>query len=176
MATEVELPDGTRALTWALLPEDRDRLAAGYDALDEESKYHRFLAAVPHLTDGLLHHLVDDVDGVDHVALVLFVLDEELVGRPAGVARMIRYPDEPDAADVAVTVLPPCRGRGAASPRLGELVRERPAGVRRVVTSVAADNPAAVRVLQELGPSTVTPEGNGAVLRVEVTLPPEVHE
>lgn len=171
MATELRLPDGTRAVTWSLLPDDREELAHGYELLDEQSKYDRFLAVVPHLNERLLHHLVDEVDGVDHVALVLFVLDGDDVGRPAGVARIIRYPDDPGTADVAVTVLPAYRGRGVASALLDRLLAERPVGVQRILTEVAAENVASLRMLQRLGPTHVEPEGDGSVLRVEVTLP-----
>ncbi len=157
MATEVRLRDGTPALTWALLPEDRDQIAAGYEELAPDSQFHRFLAAVPHLTESMLDHLVDEVDGVDHVALVIFVFDEENVGEPAGVARMIRYPDDPTAADVAVTVAEAYRGRGVASALLDQLKLERPEGVTHLVTEVAGDNPAALAMLRRLGPTTVSP-------------------
>ena len=61
MATELELPNGIRALTWSVLPEDREAIRQGYERLSEASRYHRFLAAVPHLTelrdaDNKLHH------------------------------------------------------------------------------------------------------------------------
>ena len=93
------LKNGDRALIWELLPTDREAVREGYERLSEETRFHRFLAAVPHLTDTMLDHLVDDVDGIDHVALVLLVLDEDGNGIPAGVARMIRYADDRAAAD-----------------------------------------------------------------------------
>ncbi len=170
VATELRLRDGTRALTWTLLPEDRQALAEGYERLDAESKYHRFLHAMPHLGDALLDLLVDEVDGVDHVALVLFVLDEEGSGEPVGVARMVRDGEDPETADVAVTVLPQYRGRGVASTLLDELVLERPRGVSRILTHVTADNAASVRLLHRLGPTEVRPVGEGK-MRVEVELP-----
>ena len=170
MATELELRDGTRALIWTLLPGDREALAEGYEHLDAESKYHRFLRSVPHLDDAMLDVLVDEVDGVNHVALVLFVLDEEGKGEPAGVARMVRYGQDPETADVAFTVLPQYRGRGVASTLLEELVRERPPGVSRLLTYVTTDNAASLRMLRRLGPAVVTPEGQGQV-SVEVQLP-----
>ena len=75
MATELTLPDGRRAIAWSVMPEDRAAIREGYEALSPESRYHRFLSGVPHLTDQLLDHLVGEVDGVDHVALVLFVIN-----------------------------------------------------------------------------------------------------
>ena len=107
----------------------------------------------------MLHHLVDDVDGVDHVALALVVLDEHNVGTPVGVARMIRYTDRPTEADLAVTVLDDWQGHGVATALLSELMRERPVGVTRIVTTVAADNAASLAMLRRLGPTTATPAG-----------------
>lgn len=171
MATEVRLRDGSRALIWGLLPSDRDGLREAYEHLSPETKLHRFLTPVPHLTEAMLHHLVDDVDGVDHVARVLFVVDEQGVGEPAGLARMIRYADEPSAADVAVTVTDENQGRGIASALLDDLLRHRPEGVERIVTEVAADNPASLAMLRRLGPTAVEHDG-AHLLSVTVELPP----
>jgi RimJ/RimL family protein N-acetyltransferase len=157
--TEARLTDGTRAFIWPLLPGDREALREGYEHLSAQSRNHRFLSSVPHLTHTMLDHLVDDVDGVDHVALALVVLDEDNRGTPVGVARMIRYSDQPTEADVAVTVVDAWQGRGVASALLRELVRERPVGVTRVVTTVAADNAASLAMLRRLGETTTTPAG-----------------
>lgn len=173
MGTEVTLRDGTRAITWALLPSDRDEVARGYEKLSPDSRFHRFLAAVPHLTDSLLTHLVDEVDGVDHVALVLFVFDEESVGTPAGIGRIARYPDEPDTADVAVTVAEEFRGRGVATALLQSLLLQRPVGVKRIATVVAADNDPSLAMLRRLGPTTVTAPEEGRI-NVVVELPEPV--
>lgn len=170
MGTEVTLRDGTRAITWALLPSDREQVARGYEELSPDSRFHRFLAAVPHLTDSLLTHLVDEVDGVDHVALVLFVFDEESVGTPAGIGRIVRYPDDPTAADVAVTVAEKFRGRGVATALLQSLLLQRPVGVTRIVTVVAADNDPSLAMLKRLGTTTVSPPEEGRV-NVTVELP-----
>jgi RimJ/RimL family protein N-acetyltransferase len=156
VATEIRLRDGTRALTWALLPEDRDELARRYDLLGPESKFERFLSAVPHLSPSMLTHLVDEADGVDHVALVLFLLEEDGTGTPAGVGHLIRYPDDPTTADVAVTVAEEHRGRGVATALLARLVDERPEGVTRILTSVAATNRPSLAMLRRLGPTTVS--------------------
>jgi RimJ/RimL family protein N-acetyltransferase len=156
-------------LTWSVLPEDREAIREGYEHLSEATRYHRFLSAVPHLTDQLLDHLVDEVDGVDHVALVLFVLDDDNEGVPAGIARVIRYPGRPEVADVAVTVLDEWQGHGVATALLAQLMRERPAGVTRLETTVAADNEASLAMLRRLGDLTVTDVGSGRVdVRVEL--------
>ena len=171
MATELTLPDGRRAIAWSVMPEDRAAIREGYEQLSPESRYHRFLTGVPHLTDQLLDHLVGEVDGVDHVALVLFVINDLNEGVPAGIARVIRYEKDPTSADVAVTVAEEWRGQGVAGTLLEELMRERPEGVTRLVTTVAADNPASLRMLERLGATTVSEAGTGR-LDVVVELPP----
>lgn len=170
MATELRLRDGSRALTWSVLPEDREAIREGYEHLSERSRYHRFLAGVPHLTDQLLDHLVDEVDGIDHVALVLFVLNDDNEAVPAGIARVIRYPGRPDVADVAVTVADEWQGHGVATALLEQLMKERPRGVTRLETTLAADNDASLAMLRRLGALTVSDVGGGR-LDVRVDLP-----
>lgn len=171
MIAEARLTDGTLAFIWPLLPSDREAIREGYEHLSAETREHRFLASVPHLTDTLLEHLVDEVDGIDHVALALVAVDADHVGVGVGVARIIRYPNEPTAADLAVTVEDAWQGRGVATALLTELLRVRPAGVTQIVTTVAADNVASLAMLRRLGPITVTPAG-GNRLDVVVDLPP----
>jgi RimJ/RimL family protein N-acetyltransferase len=171
VATELALRDGTRAIAWSLLPSDREAVREAYEHLSPETQLHRFLAPVPHLTEAMLDHLVDEVDGVDHVARVMFVLEEGDVGVPAGVGRMIRYAEDPAAADVAVTVADEFQGRGVATALLAELMQHRPEGIERLVTEVAADNPASLAMLRRLGSATVEHDGPNR-LRVTVELPP----
>ena len=171
MITEAQLADGTRAVILPLRPQDREALREGYEHLSAETRNHRFLSSVPHLTGPMLEHLVDEVDGVDHVALALVAMDDDRVGTPVGVARMIRYADQPTEADLAVTVVDDWHGRGVATALLAELVQQRPVGVSRIVTAVAADNAASLHMLRRLGETTTTPAGVGR-LDVVVELPP----
>jgi GNAT superfamily N-acetyltransferase len=154
---EAVLRDGTRATISPARHEDRELLRVSYESLSPESQFHRFLTAVPHLTDRMLDQLVGDVDWIDHVALVLAVESEAGAPRKVAIARLIRYDDRPSDADVAVTVLDAWQGLGVATLLLEELMRLRPGGVTRLVTEVAGDNPAAVAMLARLGGTTVTP-------------------
>jgi GNAT superfamily N-acetyltransferase len=165
--TEVRLRDGTPGMTCALTPGDRQQLSKAYDRLSPESKFHRFLTGVPHLSEAMLDRLVDGV-----VALVLFLLDDQGVGTPAGVGRLIRYPDDPSAADVAVTVAEEFRGRGVATTLLQELLAQRPVGVETLRTVVSADNPAALAMLRPLGDLEVVDSGDR--YDVTVALPQEL--
>ena len=113
---EVTLPDGTAALIWPLLDTDRDLLRQGFAELSTQSRQQCFLTALPELSDAMVVRLVDNVDGVDHVALLLTVLPDGAPAAPVGVARLVRYPGEPGAADVAVTVVEPGRAAVSAGP------------------------------------------------------------
>ncbi|MDR7251225.1 RimJ/RimL family protein N-acetyltransferase [Nocardioides sp. BE266] len=170
MIEQVRLPDGTDAFVVPLRRTDKAALVAEFETLAPESRRRRFLAPVVHLSDAMLHHLVDDVDGVDHVALVLCVETAPDVYDPVALARIVRYQDVPDAADLAVTVKDAWQGRGVATVLLEVLMRHRPAGVVRIVTEVLKDNPASLRMLRRLGPTTVEDEGYG-VCGVVVELP-----
>jgi RimJ/RimL family protein N-acetyltransferase len=163
MIEEVVLRDGTAGLVVPLRKSDREQLVAEFEQLSPETRRHRFLSPVVHLSDAMLDHLVDDVDGKDHVCLVLVAETEPDVFDPAGIARMVRYPEQPDAADLAVTVRDDWHGRGVATALLDVLInRHRPEGVTHIVTEVANDNPASLAMLRRLGPTTVEDDGYGA--------------
>ena len=126
MIEQVTLRDGTDAFVVPLERTDRAALVAEFETLSPESQRRRFLAPVRHLSDAMLDHLVDDVDGVDHIALVLCVETSPDVYDPVALARMVRYADVTDAADLAVTVKDEWQGRGVATVLLEVLMRRRP--------------------------------------------------
>jgi RimJ/RimL family protein N-acetyltransferase len=166
----VRLRDGTRAVVVPFHPVPRAAIEKAYEELSPESRFHRFLSSAPHLTDAMFHHLVEEVNGVDHIALFLVIEPDEGPESIIGVARMIRYQDDPRSVDVAVTVRDEWHGKGAATALLAALMRQRPAGVTRIVTAVSADNEAALAMLRRLGSYRATTAGHGTV-RVVVDLP-----
>ncbi|WP_139245743.1 GNAT family N-acetyltransferase [Geodermatophilus amargosae] len=170
--TEVALGDGTPAMIWPLLHTDGEALRQAYAELSPASRRFRFLTDLPELSDGMLRILVDAVDGVDHVAVVLTAFPDGDDARQVGVARLVRYPDEPEVADVAVTVTDAWQGRGVGRALMDALLARRPSGVVRLRTTVAAENRASLRMLGRVGRMTARHEGGGE-LTVEVTdLPP----
>lgn len=171
MPEQVRLRDGTDAWVMALEHSDKERLVAGFEELSPESRRQRFLAPVNRLSDSMLEHLVDEVDGVDHVALVLFAEGPPDIYDPVAIARIVRYSELPDAADLAVTVKDDWHGRGVATALLTVVMRHRPVGVTRIITEVASDNPASLAMLRRLGPTTVSNTSPG-VWDVEVDLAP----
>jgi RimJ/RimL family protein N-acetyltransferase len=167
--TPVRLRDDTEAFVVPLVRANREALRQEYEHLSAETRFDRFLAAVPELTETMLDHLVDEVDEVDHVALVLLVLTPDGTELPLGLARIIRYPHDPTAADVAVTVVDDWHGRGVATALLQVLMRHRPQGVERIKTVVSAGNLASLAMLRHLGEAEVG-EPEAGVQRVVVEL------
>ncbi|MGR7027437.1 N-acetyltransferase family protein [Geodermatophilus sp. URMC 62] len=170
--TEVDLADGTPALVWPLLDTDGEALQRGYAELSSASRRSRFLTEPPELSDSLLRLLVDEVDGVDHVAVVLTAYPAGGGARPVGVARLVRHPGEPEVADVAVTVLDAWQGRGVGRALLAAVLDRRPRGVVRLRTAVAAGNRASLRMLGRVGQMTTRHEGAGQLTVAVTDLPP----
>ena len=162
------LRDRTLAWIGPLLPGDREMLAEGYLELSEESKRRRFLTAIPELTPPLLDRLVDQVDGIDHVALLVFV-EVGAALHPVAIGRIVRYSEMPDTADIAFTVKDAWHGKGIATLLARRLCENAPEGITHLLTEVAADNPAPLAILGKLGVMQVHSAGDG-VLDVEVAL------
>ena len=147
--TAVALRDGRRVLLRPLQPTDRGALAAAFERLSDESQQLRF-GSVPHtLSAARLHHLVDSVDQVNHIAFAAFADDEP--ERLVGVGRMLRYPDDPDSLDVGLTVADDYQGDGLGHVLVNLLAAHRPRPSRRVVTQIATGNDRALALLSAFG-------------------------
>jgi GNAT superfamily N-acetyltransferase len=143
------LPDGTQILIRPIRPDDKALLEQGLHNLSETSVQRRFLTPKPRFSRAELRYLTE-VDGRNHVALVA-----ERPNAPVraliGVARYVRLPDDPEAAEVAVVVADPWQGRGIGTLLVDELApRARARGVRRFTATMAGDNRPAHRLFQKL--------------------------
>ena len=164
------LGDGTPVRLRPLVREDRDGLAEGFAALSPESRYHRFLAPLRALTPAMLGHLVDDVDGDSHVAIVCEVVD----GAAVGVGRYVRERARPRYAEAAVTVADRWQGRGVGrllSTGIAALAWAN--GVRFFTAMVHADNAPSLAMLARLGVVVERSAAGFGVVGVVVELRPE---
>ena len=155
----LSLGDGTGVAVRPFRAADRDLLVAGFDRLSPQSRYRRFLAPIPRLTDSMLRVLTS-VDDADHRAWAA-VANEAAQPVGAGVVRWIRSPGEPVIADVAVTVIDDYQGRGLGGLLLDVAVLDAFAhGVDRFEGPVLAENVSSRRMLARAGAS-FEPDGGG---------------
>jgi CRP-like cAMP-binding protein len=167
-AVAAVLSDGTRIRLRPICPNDKGLLAQGMDRLSPESRRRRFFTAKDQLSDASLVYLTE-VDYIDHFAWVAFAPDEP--GDPiVGVARYIRLADQPDTAEMALTVIDDYQGRGLGSLLFEALgVAGRSNGVERFLAHVLHDNVPMRAMLREAGGNLDVDEPG--VLRTVVDIP-----
>jgi RimJ/RimL family protein N-acetyltransferase len=161
------LRDGSRVLIRQVRSEDAPLLADGFGRLSARSRWMRFMMAKPRLTAAELRYLTD-VDHRDHEALG--ALDRS-GGRGVGIARYVRDAGDPQAAEIAVTVVDEWQGRGLGTVLLARLSdRARQEGIGRFTALAAADNLAVARLLAGMGADVIHREAG--TLRYELELAP----
>jgi GNAT superfamily N-acetyltransferase len=161
------LPDGSRVRIREIQRSDSKLLVRGFQRLSSDSRYRRFLCPMPQLNEAMVHYLTD-VEHHDHEAVI--ALHEES-DQGVGVARYVRHPERPHAAEVAVTIVDDWQGRGLGTLLL-EVVSAR-AREERITTFTAvmlAENREMMDLLKELGPVRIVDQEAGEV-EVEVPIP-----
>jgi RimJ/RimL family protein N-acetyltransferase len=146
--TPAVLRDGSEVLIRQVRGSDAPLLADGFARLSARSRQMRFLSPKRSLSAAELRFLTE-VDHHDHEAIgALSPAD----GRGVGIARYIREPGDPTAAEIAVTIVDDWQGRGLGTELLARLSdRARQAGIRRFTATVAYGNTAMTGLLQNMG-------------------------
>ena len=146
---DVALRDGGTAHVRPIKPSDADAVADFHSRQSEESRYLRFFAPMPRLSQRDLTRFTN-VDHVDRVALVATV-GSDIVGIARYDAAPPR-PGRPRSAEVAFNISDAHQGRGLGSVLLEHLAaaaRER--GVRRFTADVLPQNAKMIGVFREAG-------------------------
>ena len=146
--TPAVLRDGSQVLIRQVRGSDAPLLADGFARLSARSRQQRFLTAKQTLSAAELRFLTE-VDHHDHEAIgALSPAD----GRGLGIARYVRDPGAPEAAEIAVTIADDWQGRGLGTELLAQLSdRARQAGISRFTATTAYGNAAMARLLQNMG-------------------------
>lgn len=149
-ALRLALDDGTPVLLRPVRAEDAERIRAGLDDLSPDSRITRFFSPVTHFSDQQLVYLTH-VDQENHVAWgALDVSSAESVG--LGIGRFARLPDEPDVAEIAITVIDAAQRHGLGSRLLALLhVLARRRGITTFRAVLMAQNHALIRRVQAFG-------------------------
>jgi RimJ/RimL family protein N-acetyltransferase len=161
----VVLRDGSAVMIRQVRSTDAPLLADGFDRLSAASRQMRFLGVKKQLSAAELRYLTD-VDHHDHEALGALDLAD---GHGVGIARYVRDADDPQAAEIAVTITDDWQGRGLGTELLARLSdRARQEGVRRFTALTDASNVAVAALLRNAGAYLVR-RGRGTV-EYEITL------
>ena len=144
----VRLRDGAEVLVRAVRPEDKPLFARGWERFGDESRYRRFMGAKRRLSTSELSFFTE-IDHRDHEALG--ALDPSS-GEGLGVARYVRDPDRPHAAEAAVSVIDAMQGRGLGGILLRRLChRAAQNGIRTFTAELLTTNHSMLRLFEKLG-------------------------
>src|SRR6478672_12663175 len=126
------LHDGRSVRVRELRRSDRELYRAAVAGLSPRSRYLRFAAPMPRISERLLEQMMD-LDGDRHVAYAALTPDETAV---VGVARFVRTADDPQVAEVAIAIADEWQGRGMGSLLVAALVdRARESGLRSLTAT-----------------------------------------
>jgi GNAT superfamily N-acetyltransferase len=138
----IRLKGGERVAVRPMTAGDADSVRDAFDRLSATSLRHRFFSPAPRLTPGVAADLVR----LDERRVVLLALDPG--GNVVGEARAVRRRDDPDTAEVAVTVTDDHQRRGLGAKLLQQLRTEaRRVGIDRLTGHVLLDNAAGQALL-----------------------------
>jgi acyl-CoA synthetase (NDP forming)/RimJ/RimL family protein N-acetyltransferase len=161
---DVVLRDGATAHLRPITPADADLLVAFYARVSEQSKYYRFFAPYPELSERDVARFTQ-VDYHDRLALIVTVGDEMIgVGRYERTGR--------HTAEVAFLIEDAHQGRGLGQLFLEHLAQAaRENGIGRFVAEVLPDNRKMITVFTEAG-YKVAREFEDGVIVVEFDIAP----
>ncbi|NIP81671.1 MAG: GNAT family N-acetyltransferase [Gemmatimonadetes bacterium] len=140
------LRDGTVVVMRPLVPGDRPLIAAFLEGLSPRSRYLRFCTPMPRIDEATVTRMSSAEPGRD---LALVVLDGRGI---IATGRLARHPDDPRAAELALTVADEHQRRGlgrALITALGAAAVDR--GIQRLTFWVAGENTAMLGLLRSLG-------------------------
>jgi RimJ/RimL family protein N-acetyltransferase len=161
----VGLRDGSAVQIRPVRSADAPLLADGFARLSAASRRMRFLGVKKELSTADLRYFTD-VDHHDHEALAAL---DQASGHGVGIARYIRDAGDPQAAEIAVTIVDDWHGRGLGTELLARLSdRARSEGIRRFTALADAGNVAVAALLRSAGARLVR-RGPGTV-EYEITL------
>jgi RimJ/RimL family protein N-acetyltransferase len=157
---EVQLRDGTRVRMRPIRPDDEPRLAALYEHLSQDSRYHRFFSVMRRLPPDWAHFLAN-VDYVRRFALVV-----EAPGEPETLIAVARYEPTSDTgcAEVAFAVQDAWQNRGLGTILFRALLEAAGAnGIKRFCACVLADNRRMLDLIVRFGDVQQRSLGQGVV-------------
>jgi len=166
-SVEAVLRDGAPVEVRRLRRSDAPLLASAFERLSAESRRLRFIASKDRLSNRELRYLTD-VDGHHHEALAA---TDPRTGEGIAVARFVRLEDEPQVAEVAVTVVDEWQHRGLGTLLLELLTeRARQEGLTHFSALISSDNTTMLDLLRRAGGAIEPVAGDASALEYRTAL------
>ncbi|NNF67613.1 MAG: GNAT family N-acetyltransferase [Gammaproteobacteria bacterium] len=162
----VTLANGRRLAVREIRNSDRPALEEAFGKLTSASRRARFHAAKTHLTEEELRFLTE-CDGQNHYAVVAGYRDEATgTMQGVGVARFLRTEDNPDIAEIAITVVDDWQGSGVGGLLLERLIDAAAERDIKVFRALFLDSNSKMKnlIAHHLENGTVRHDGNGLLV------------
>ncbi len=170
----LSLPSGDQVCLRRIRPSDKEAMRRAFAELSAHSRHMRFFVAKQVLSDEELRYFTE-TDGWEHFALGAVSLQEDgREGDGLGIARFFRLTNDPECAEVALTVIDRMQGKGigrALLERLIEAARER--DIRRFRFECLAHNQEMQQLVRRVC-RVVETRSDGDLMIVETDLPPRL--
>jgi GNAT superfamily N-acetyltransferase len=162
----VTLRDGVEVVIRPVVPDDKPLFASGFERFGEQSRYRRFMGMKKRLSEEELAFF-SEVDHREHEALGAI---DPASGDGVGVARYIRMPGDPEAAEAAVAIVDAWQHRGLGGALLHRLAgRAREEGIHRFRAWMLSESRDMLRLFERLGSlRVVAREGESIEIEVEL--------
>jgi len=139
------LPNGREILIRSIRYTDKEDLQKGFQRLSKQSVHSRFFGGKHYLSEEELEFFTD-VDFKSHIAIGARFIDNKI---PLGVGRFVIEKEDPDYADVAVTVEESYHGIGIGSALLKHLMAiAKLIGIKHFKADVLASNSHIFKILE----------------------------
>ena len=167
----LSLNSGEAVCLRLIRPADKATMLRAFSELSPHSRHKRFFGAKHTLSEEELRYFTE-TDGWDHFALAALSLDAQgNEGDGLGIARCIRFADDPECAEVAITVIDRMQGKGIGRALLERLINaatER--GILRFRFECLAHNQEMQHLVREVC-QVVDTRSDGEIMVVETRLP-----
>jgi len=155
-------------------PSDKELVQKGFQELSTKSKYLRFFALRSKLNDTQLNYFTK-VDGIKHIAWgILDVSDGN--PKPVGIGRVVQLKEQPNTAEVAITVVDSYQKKGMGRILFAVLnIVARHAGMEKLKYCVLSENHFVLEALKRFGILKKVAEGHIMTVDTKVLTKDTVH-
>ena len=159
--------EGFRFRVRPINPSDKVLLQKGFSKLSERSQYLRFFNLNNKLSDGQLKYFTE-IDGIQHVAWgILDESGEESI--PVGVGRFVKFRDEQDVAEVAISIIDSYQRKGLGRILFATLnIVAGQIGLEKFRTYVLSENSFVLNALKKFGILNQKNEGSVTIVDIKV--------